>query len=85
MHHLPYHCTDRGVNFKITTEEIIEILLTTQTYLLYQVLTISSLYASFKETVHPSDFENKRVTVNICLHSRLFQTGKKRAKAGTME
>ena len=45
----------------------------------------SRIYTSFKQTVNPSDFGNKRFLLNACLLSRLFQTGKVQTKGETIE
>ena len=42
-------------------------------------------YTSFKQTVHPNNFEIKGFLLNICLFSGLFQTGKVQTKGGTIE
>ena len=42
-------------------------------------------YTSFKQTVHPNDFENKSFMLNTCLLSGRFQTDKKQTKAETIE
>ena len=47
--------------------------------------TLALYYASFKHTVHPSGFENKRFPLNTCFLSGLFQTGKVQTKAETIE